>query len=100
MKCTMRWRSASLLIGLVVACQPLGSSETEVTLETENDKGLYALGFATGLSMQRYLEEEDLGPVELGLHDAISGRDAQVEMQGIHAQIRRFQAERKAAAGP
>ena len=99
MKWTIRWLSAYLLLVLTVGCQPPGTPETELTLESESEQTLYAIGFLAGTNLAPfYFEEEDLQVVLIGLRDAVTGREAKVDARKFRPQIQQLRSQRAGKA--
>lgn len=69
------------------------------TLETDEQKTLYALGVAVGSNVAQFgLSAEELAIVESGIRDAVLGNDLAVDMQMYGPQIQAL-ANSRAAAG-
>jgi FKBP-type peptidyl-prolyl cis-trans isomerase FkpA len=73
------------------------------TLNTEQDKTLYALGLAIGGQVKDSVKSFNLTPAELalvnaGLNDAVEGKQAKVDLQTYGPKIQALAQERTAAA--
>jgi FKBP-type peptidyl-prolyl cis-trans isomerase FkpA len=69
--------------------------ETKLELKTEDQKALYALGYAIGGNLgEFYLTAEDLKFVEVGLADKVAQKDSAVESATANQQIQAFQNQR------
>lgn len=89
-------------IGMYLLCAVLlgcGRAPTEVALNTENEKTLYAVGVAVGSQLTSLgLTETELEQVKAGLTDSALQREPKVPMDTYRAKIQAFVAERQGAA--
>ena len=83
----------ALLAGVVAA------PAADQTLETEDQKTLYALGLALSRNLQPFsLSEADLKVVEAGLQDGILGKDPKVDLQQYGPKLQELAKARQAKA--
>ena len=83
----------ALLLGLVGAAHA-----AEPTLQTDQDKTLYALGMALANNLQNFnLTEAELGIVEAGIRDTVLGKEKKVDLQTYGPKIQDLGRERMAA---
>ncbi|MDA0238310.1 MAG: FKBP-type peptidyl-prolyl cis-trans isomerase [Proteobacteria bacterium] len=69
----------------------------DISLETEDQKTLYAIGMIISNQLQPFaLSEEELAPIVQGMRDGISGLDAKVDMKTYEARINEMVSERSA----
>jgi FKBP-type peptidyl-prolyl cis-trans isomerase FkpA len=73
------------------------------TLNTEQDKTLYALGLAIGTNVKANVKDFDLTPAELalvtaGLTDAVQGKQPKVDIQTYGPKLQDFAQSRASAA--
>lgn len=82
----------SAAVALLLACGPV---PTEVALETEDQKTLYAMGLALAQSLENLpLTGEEVVLVERGLSDALALREPRVDLNEYRTQIVSFRTER------
>src|SRR5262245_29924358 len=83
----------ALLAGVVTA------PAADPTLETEDQKTLYALGLALSRNLAPFsLTEADLKVIEAGLQDGILGKEPKVDLQQYGAKIQELAKARQAKA--
>jgi FKBP-type peptidyl-prolyl cis-trans isomerase len=76
----------------------LAVSAQAVTLETEEQKSLYALGANMAKQLGRFaLTEQDLPYLEAGLRDGALGKDLQVDLATVGPQVQELMKTRGAA---
>ena len=82
-----------LIVASTAACggspadAPAASAQTAGP-QTEEEKTLYALGLAVGRNLASFsLTTEELKMVELGLEDAVSGRDPRIDFQAYSPKV-------------
>lgn len=91
-----RLGSVLLLVAGFLSCAP--AEPTPMALETEQDKTLYALGFALASAISAYgLEEGEVDLVLDGARDAALGHEARVPMSEYRAKVRSFDQEKRQA---
>jgi hypothetical protein len=74
-----------IVFGLVSACQAPGQQE-EVTLQTEDEKTIYAMGLTLALNLWNFnLSEQELVILKQGLTDGVMKNEPKVE---VNAQSR------------
>jgi FKBP-type peptidyl-prolyl cis-trans isomerase FklB len=83
---------SALALGLV-ACQP---AEQVTTLDTEDQKGSYAIGLGFGESMKRDLPELDLNTFFSGVSDGFQGNEAKLTKEEAEVVIKSLQAKKMA----
>lgn len=87
------------LLGLAVAlgCQPAGEA-TQTSLETDDQKTAYALGYKLGENLQPLqLPPDEVQAVREGLADAAGRKPARVEMETYEARVQALAARRAGA---
>jgi FKBP-type peptidyl-prolyl cis-trans isomerase len=83
----------ALLLGLAG-----GAGAAEPTLQSDQDKTLYALGLAIASNLQNFnLTEAEIGIVESGMKDALLGKEKKVDLQTYGPKIQDLGRERMAA---
>jgi len=96
----------SPLVACVLSLGVCAAAADAQTLNTDQDKTLYALGLAIGGQVKDSVKTFNLTPAELalvtaGLDDAVGGKPAKVELQTYGPKIQQLAQERAAAAvGP
>jgi FKBP-type peptidyl-prolyl cis-trans isomerase len=91
----MRHLIAPLAQAALVLC---AVSAHAVTLETDEQKSLYALGANMAKQLSRFaLTEQDLAFVEAGLRDGTLGKDLQVDLAAVGPQVQQLMTTRGAA---
>lgn len=83
---------SALALGLV-ACQP---AENVTTLDTDDQKGSYAIGLGFGESMKRDLPELDLNTFFSGVSDGFQGNEAKLSKAEAEVVIKALQAKKMA----
>jgi FKBP-type peptidyl-prolyl cis-trans isomerase FkpA len=90
-------------IALLAAALSLGAygvaASAQTSLDTDQDKTLYALGAAIGSNVKDFsLNAKELAVVQAGLEDAALGKDLRVDMQVFGPKIQELADERLSAA--
>ena len=71
----------ALFVTTLLASSCVKSSDLDVTLKSEDDKTLYALGLILGRNLATFnLTQRDLAIVQKGISDQVLGREAQVDL--------------------
>jgi FKBP-type peptidyl-prolyl cis-trans isomerase len=84
-------------LALAVACQPAG--DAEVSLESEEQKIAYTLGYKLGENLKPLdLPPEEVAAVRVGIADAALGREAQVDVPTYEPRVQALAARRASAA--
>jgi FKBP-type peptidyl-prolyl cis-trans isomerase FkpA len=100
MRSTARFVLALCLSGLASCTSDGGTPQGEASLETDEAKILYSLGRILGGNVaDARLSEAELGPLVLGLSDAVLGRESQVELDIYGPMVQGFMQVRIAATG-
>jgi FKBP-type peptidyl-prolyl cis-trans isomerase FkpA/FKBP-type peptidyl-prolyl cis-trans isomerase FklB len=94
---------------LFLGCARGASSQATVSMETEDQKTLYAIGLAIAQNLGQFsLSESDLALVQAGLADGVLRREPKVSLQDYGQKMQAFatqrlqaraEAEKQAAAG-
>lgn len=83
---------------LIIACQPPAAAE-DTSLETEEQKMLYAIGLAVSQQFEALgLEAAELEYVQAGIEDSVLGREAKVDLQEYGPKLQEFAQARAGAA--
>ena len=86
----------SVAVGVVLGLS-LTVAAAQGTLETDEQKTLYALGIALGTNIGPFgLSAEELSVVESGLRDSVLGNEPKVDMQVYGPKIQAFGSQRAA----
>lgn len=95
------FRSSLVLFACLMfslACQPPATAEDQ-TLETDEQKMLYAIGLAVSQQLAPLgLEAADLEFVQAGIEDAVLGNEAKVDLEEYGPKLQAFAQERADAA--
>ena len=89
-----------LLLSAVVLAAGCKSTVPEVKVETEDQKTLYALGYAVANGLGQFeLTEAELAVVKIGFADGVLKKDAVVKPEAYFQKIGELQAARAQVAG-
>ncbi|HUL82214.1 MAG TPA: FKBP-type peptidyl-prolyl cis-trans isomerase [Gammaproteobacteria bacterium] len=93
----------SPLVACVLSLGICAAAADAQTLNTDQDKTLYALGVAIGGQVKESVKTFNLTPAEFalvnaGLSDAVAGKEAKVDMQTFGPKIQALAQERTASA--
>src|SRR5262245_35125183 len=96
-------RTALLLLCLCIlagCAQKAGStSSASVTLETDDQKTLYALGMIVGNNVKSFdLKPEELEIVKAGMSDVVTGAKSRVELDAFGPKVNELH-QKRASAG-
>lgn len=100
-KNVVRFLTLSFCLGSMISCTQASAPGTSAapTLETEDQKTLYALGLLLGRNVKTFaLKPEELSIVTAGLADAANGAKPQVEIETYGPKVNEL-AEKRAASG-
>lgn len=90
---TRRFAFSSLLLAAVLSCSP--AEKTAPSLQTEEERTLYALGFSLSGSLRPFsLTESETELVLLGLRDGVLGQEAQIPVREYGAKVQSLRSER------
>ena len=81
------------MLAALIGCSGAGggAAVSAAGLETEDDKTLYALGHTMGSNIKGFgLTSEEIEIVKIGLTDAVTGAEAQVDSQDYGPKIQAF----------
>lgn len=86
------------VLTLVAACGAIQATATAATVETEEQKTVYAIGVMLSQTLAGFnLTDAEVALVAAGLTDAALGREVKVDAQAYRAQIQALGQERAAA---
>lgn len=91
----LRLPGALLMVALAACAAPAAE---EVTLATEDEKTLYALGVALASRLPTFdPDAKEIGLIQAGIADGLNGKEPRVDMQGYYAKLDPFIQARVAA---
>ncbi|UCF68263.1 MAG: FKBP-type peptidyl-prolyl cis-trans isomerase [Acidobacteriota bacterium] len=92
---TRRGHSTSLLLALIALLAMITLACADMSLETEQEKTLYALGRAIAGNLKSFdLSEAELKVVQAGLADGVLGQPSKVDDEKYQREIPKLQSER------
>jgi FKBP-type peptidyl-prolyl cis-trans isomerase FkpA len=87
-------------VTILPACKPKQEEPVQVTVTTEQDKTLYALGALVSKNLEAFeLNQKELELVKLGLADGVAKKTLQVDIDKYREQVQKLHETRLAAAG-